>query len=245
MRAAAFAAVGAADGAADERPVAELILGVQGGARVVLLVGDALAAAGGDGGGEPVVAILRQGHRAVEHAAGSGVVLERHQAADAFHAVGGLGGELGVKGQLRWRRSRRACCPADQPLATVLDGLLAGAVEGQAGDDPHIEPAGDRRAVPGAGGIGVVDPLRTRAHPHAHAADVEAELAADVAPGLREGERTAARIGERRAGGIVLELGVATLVVVEAELEAREGALASTPHCMKPDSSACAVSVYP
>src|SRR5262249_49764865 len=70
----------AAQGAADERPVAELILGKQGGARIAAPVGDALAATGGEGGRDAVVAILRQRERAVQDAAGAELGMQRDQA---------------------------------------------------------------------------------------------------------------------------------------------------------------------
>src|SRR5207302_9630775 len=62
---------------ADKGPVAELILGVERGARVAAGVGDALAPAGGDRRRDAIVAILRQGEGAVENAPGAELALER------------------------------------------------------------------------------------------------------------------------------------------------------------------------
>ena len=60
-----------------KRPVAELILGEERGARVAARVGDALAPAGGERRRDAIVAILRQRERAVEDAPGAELALER------------------------------------------------------------------------------------------------------------------------------------------------------------------------
>src|SRR6202012_1976083 len=69
-------------------------------ARVALAVADALAAAGGDGGGDAVVAIFRALEGAVEDAAGADLALDRDEAAAALRAVGDLAGAARLPRQL-------------------------------------------------------------------------------------------------------------------------------------------------